>query len=378
MFTSLSLHNFKCFQKTDQPIVFSQVNLVTGSNGRGKSSIFQSLLLLAQSYEAGKDWLALKVKGKFVDLGNFRDVVRNGEINNFLSIIVGTDNTKYNCIKFVGKNTDKQGINCAFENIYVNDVPLIDTVVAVGDGKNQAEGNVLSMASTSTYDCLSQFGNIYYVAADRRGPVWSEPKENSFVGDAIGVHGERIINSLFENKEKFQEKVASELSFVLGGASVKAKNTDDFEAVRLYLDSIDGSNGYKPVNVGFGYSYILPVVIMPLLMKEGSKFFVENPEAHLHPGAQSRLMQFLIRIAKEKNLQLFIESHSDHVINAARIAVKMNESGVTKNDFRIIHVGRNKDNSPNIWQIELDKNGNLSDYPEEFMDEWGNQMSLLV
>lgn len=380
MFKSLSLQNFKCFKALEKPVEFSQINIVTGSNGRGKSSIFQSVLLLAQSYEAGKDWLSLKIKGKFIDLGNYRDVVRNGDINEKMTIVVETDNEKDNRMKFIGKNTDGKGIDCTFDNIYVNDVPLIDLVVMVGDDKLQNEDHVLSTVSTSTYGCFSQFANVYYVAADRQGPasIWSEPKENSLVGDALGIHGERIINSLYENKEEFQEMVAKELSYILGGASVKAKDTDDFEAVRLYLDSIDESNGYKPINVGFGYSYVLPVVVLPLLMKEGSKFFVENPEAHLHPGAQSRLMQYLVRIAKEKNIQLFVESHSDHVVNAARILVKNKQNGIDKKDVMIIHIGRDQDKTPKIWQIKLDTEGNLSDYPQDFMEEWGNQMSLLV
>lgn len=380
MFKSLSLQNFKCFKALEKPVEFSQINIVTGSNGRGKSSIFQSVLLLAQSYEAGKDWLSLKIKGKFIDLGNYRDVVRNGDINEKMTIVVETDNEEDNRMKFIGKNTDGKGIDCTFDNIYVNDVPLIDLVVMVGDDKLQNEDHVLSTVSTSTYGCFSQFANVYYVAADRQGPasIWSEPKENSLVGDALGIHGERIINSLYENKEEFQEMVAKELSYILGGASVKAKDTDDFEAVRLYLDSIDESNGYKPINVGFGYSYVLPVVVLPLLMKEGSKFFVENPEAHLHPGAQSRLMQYLVRIAKEKNIQLFVESHSDHVVNAARILVKNKQNGIDKKDVMIIHIGRDQDKTPKIWQIKLDTEGNLSDYPQDFMEEWGNQMSLLV
>lgn len=376
MFKSVSLQNFKCFGSTMKPIEFKQINIVTGSNGRGKSSLFQSLLLLAQSYEAGKDWLTMKIKGKFVDLGNYRDIVRKGDINEKIYITIETDNEKDNIMKFVAYNSDGHGVNCAFENIYVNDTPLID-IITVGD-KSSEEALIKTGISTSTYECFSQFGNIFYIAADRRGQVGAESMEEVPVGNNIGAHGEKIINSLFERKDAFQHQVADELSFILGGASVKAKNTEDFEAVRLYLDSIDGSEGFKPVNVGFGYSYILPIVVFPLIVPEGSKLYIENPEAHLHPGAQSRLMEFLVRIAKERKLQLFIESHSDHIINATRISVKKGICGVSKNDTRILHVGRDESNVPIVWQIKIDREGNLSDYPQEFMDEWTKQMLELV
>lgn len=118
MFKSLTLKNFKCFGSMESPVEFKQINIVTGSNGRGKSSLFQSLLLLAQSYEAGKDWLTLKIKGKLVDLGNYRDIVFKGDVNEKISFVVETDNETDNKMRFVGYNSDGHGLNCAFENIY--------------------------------------------------------------------------------------------------------------------------------------------------------------------------------------------------------------------------------------------------------------------
>ena len=48
MITKVSLTNFKCFEeKTDFDL--SKINLFTGLNGRGKSTVLQALLLLAQS-----------------------------------------------------------------------------------------------------------------------------------------------------------------------------------------------------------------------------------------------------------------------------------------------------------------------------------------
>ena len=133
-----------------------------------------------------------------------------------------------------------------------------------------------------------------------------------------------------------------------------------------------------PVNVGFGYSYILPVLLTLLVAEENAKVVIENPEAHLHPGAVSRLTEVIVELAKKKNLQLFIETHSDHVINGLRIAVK--HHACLQDDARILHFYRNslKGESPEVTQILIDKEGNLSDYPDDFMDEWTNQMAELV
>ena len=108
------------------------------------------------------------------------------------------------------------------------------------------------------------------------------------------------------------------------------------------------------------------------------QIIIENPEAHLYPGAQSRLVEFIISYAQQKKLQLILETHSDHIINGLRISVK--NSMINKNDVSILFFDRNGRECicPQIRQIKVDKNGTLSDNPEDFMDEWTQQMLTLL
>jgi len=89
--------------------------------------------------------------------------------------------------------------------------------------------------------------------------------------------------------------------------------------MRMNADS--SKNRFKPVNVGFGYSYLLPIVVSGLIAEPGDILIVENPEAHLVPSAQSRIANFLARVSRT-GVQVFIESHSEHILNGLRIAVK--------------------------------------------------------
>lgn len=383
MFRLLNLKNFKCFRQLIEPIEFTDINLLTGSNGRGKSSIFQSILLLAQSYESGKDFKRVRLSGRFLELGSFKDIVYKGDLDEKITISISTDDENDQNIKFICKAGD---VGTVVDNIYVNDKSLVSETSSASSMGNSCVDSPLPLAvkeeksfsPTSTYESFSQFLNVFYISADRLGPLSVVKLLEDSVGDQIGVHGEKIINSLHERRDDFQHTVATEMSHILGGASVRLTNLDtDF--IRVFLDSIDGSNGYRPINVGFGYSYILPLIVFPLVIPEGSKLFIENPEAHLHPGAQSRLSDFLIRISRERKIQLFIETHSDHIINSLRIAVKRKQYGIGPENARIIHIGRQKEsNEPMIWQIQMDSNGRLSDYPPDFFEEWGNQMAQLV
>ena len=186
----------------------------------------------------------------------------------------------------------------------------------------------------------------------------------------------RSINVLANKSEDFIKIVEQNLSQILSGAAMRIPNPEA-DRIELQLNSVDGTTYFRPMNVGFGYSYVLPVIVAALLAEKGSILVVENPEAHLHPGAQSRLTEFLINIANTKSLQVLIETHSDHVVNGMRIAIKHGELPSSKS--LIAHFSQEDGaENPKVDFITCDKNGTLSDYPDDFMDEWTRQMLDLV
>ncbi|HJC99131.1 MAG TPA: DUF3696 domain-containing protein [Candidatus Phocaeicola merdavium] len=76
-------------------------------------------------------------------------------------------------------------------------------------------------------------------------------------------------------------------------------------------------------------------------------------------------------------MQVLIETHSDHVVNGMRIAMKQNRLNPEKGI--IIHFAHdNEEVAPTIDFITCDKNGTLSGYPDDFMDEWTQQMFELI
>lgn len=60
----------------------------------------------------------------------------------------------------------------------------------------------------------------------------------------------------------------------------------------MLLNNKSNSYAYKPANVGFGYSYILPLIVTGLVAKPGETIIIENPEAHLSPKTQSKISEF--------------------------------------------------------------------------------------
>jgi len=77
-------------------------------------------------------------------------------------------------------------------------------------------------------------------------------------------------------------------------------------------------------NVGFGVSQVLPLLVQCFYAPEGSIILIDQPEVHLHPYAQSALADVMIDVIesksdlgkgfKERNIQLIIETHSEHFL----------------------------------------------------------------
>ena len=81
MLREYRLTNFKAFGET-VTIPIRPLTLIFGANSSGKSSIFQSMLLLKQTLEEAKNPnTALLPKGSLVDLGTYRDFVHRHNID---------------------------------------------------------------------------------------------------------------------------------------------------------------------------------------------------------------------------------------------------------------------------------------------------------
>lgn len=372
MIEQISLTNFKCFRdKTTFPL--SRINLLYGMNGRGKSTVLQALLLFAQSVSGKSGIKKLQLKGDLINLGTFTDVINQycgkpcfgieiKEGEELLKSIYGQDD---NPTMATVKDLKVNGVSFFNEN-------SIDTTTDEAKSKR-----TLGVIDKSNIRLLRTFEHVKYVSADRVGP--REFMERKAIDDyVLGVNGENSFQVMETRGRDFQEQVRALLDEVLGGASVRVETSQDKSIIQLYLDSVNNSGGFKPINVGFGYSYVLPVVLALLLADNGDILVIENPEAHLHPAAQSRMASVMMEYARKKNLQLFLETHSDHVVNGLRIAVKNGK--IECGEVNILHFDREGmvNESPSFEQIKIDKRGNLSSLPDDFMDEWTNQLLQLV
>lgn len=375
MIHCITLEGFKCFREQQQ-IPLSLINIMYGKNGRGKSTVAQSLLLIAQTMRDSNDISGLHLIGDLIELGTFEEMV-NTSIETkafFLNLRGDAETVELGFIEYPNKTQMAR-----LSQLIVNDENRFDVRTNNAEETEKQEKSLnRSVSATSDIMTLQNLKLLQYVSADRLGPRNSSLRKDTLDSDWFGVNGEYVINVLSNQGKAFQIKVCDVLSMVLTGATLKVK-TNDADRIELFLDSVDNGKPFRPINVGFGYSYILPVIVAALLAKEGSILIIENPEAHLHPGAQSRLTKFLIETAKHNKFQLIIETHSDHVVNGLRIAMKQKCFNLNPEDAEIVFFSRDDVNAkPIVEIIRCDQYGELDKYPDDFLDEWTKQLVKLI
>jgi predicted ATPase len=236
-----------------------------------------------------------------------------------------------------------------------------------------------------------------YLKADRIVPSVHYPKsyEAAVRRSFLGSRGEHTVNYLRVRGDDRVESTllhhpdAKSMSLVdqtdawfqdiCPGVNLEATDLQGTDLVRLSYGffgtaGLRSSIRYRPTNVGFGLTYVLPVVVACLASRPGQLLLLENPEAHLHPRGQTAITRLACQAAAA-GAQLIIESHSDHVLNAVRLAVK---DGVLTPSAVVMQYFYRDGESIHISSPTVGGDGMLSDWPKGFFDEWDKAIDRLL
>lgn len=146
-------------------------------------------------------------------------------------------------------------------------------------------------------------------------------------------------------------------------------------SIRLGVRNAQDTEFHRPINVGFGMTQVFPVIVAILAAGKDDIVIVENPEVHLHPAGQSQMGAFLAQAANA-GIQIIVESHSDHVLNGIRKAVKKK---YISPDHVAIHFFRSRcDEGAQITTLKVDSAGNLDHWPKDFFDQFDKDMNDLA
>ncbi|GIL02811.1 MAG: hypothetical protein BroJett030_27100 [Alphaproteobacteria bacterium] len=230
----------------------------------------------------------------------------------------------------------------------------------------------------------SELDRIFYL-----GPLREFPKRDYLYARSrptdVGQRGEKAIDAILaatDAKEvrnvrwkahlkPFQEMIAYWLREMglIDGFKVE-EIADGSNRWQARVRTSPGASEVLLTDVGFGVSQVLPVVTLLQYVPEGSTVILEQPEIHLHPLAQAGLADVIIQAAMHRNVQIFIESHSEHLLLRLqrRIAEEMIRSDEVKLYFCDAPSGVSR-----LTSLDVDLFGNIRNWPDKFMGDAFNE-----
>lgn len=374
---SVKIKNFKSLKDVD--IKLNNLTLITGVNSSGKSSFIQSLLLFRENRENIVIEYLKNIHGELpADLG-----------------VPASFNGKY--IK-LGKESLLLSQNASTNDmVFKLDTQLGDINISINKEQKINLSSDLDELDANKSP-MSIFFDVcfHYLSTDRVPPDYTFGFSKQEINlDSIGINGDYTAHYLAENRHRsleieplkhpasqtlqLLENTYKWLGEISNGISISASADASTQSAKLTYQYEYGDNTtsqYSPLNVGFGLTYVLPVVVLILKSKPGDFIIIENPESHLHPAGQSKIAE-MCAIAANNGVQIIIETHSDHFLNGVRVATK---KGVITPDKSQIYFFEKEENGLETipHPINIDKYGNLDDYPESFFDEWDNNLDRLL
>lgn len=361
-----------------------RVTLLTGANGRGKSSFCQVLLILSQTWRRGITTNLLPT-GMWKDLGTYDDLVYAYGEDKTIGIHIVTDAEKDNDFDLVYRKSQDTPTLGELQSAKVGGLAINDDSGSSDDGEDCAEdGNdgmpetEIRLARLRDFASLMALERMYYVAAERTAVPDQQQLDETTVHNYVAPNGSNVLNVLWKNRERGSiEEVQKLLDEVLEGGSLKLEEVGENLVMRI--NSVADGSFYLPVNVGYGYGYILSLLAAVVLATDGSYIIVENPEAHLHPAAQAKLMNVMIDAATKRHLQLIVETHSDHVLNTTLRAVNGNRLAV--DDLSVVFFSKSNDpehpSEAKVQNLEVNQLGHIKNPPKQFFEQYSIDLRAL-
>lgn len=231
-----------------------------------------------------------------------------------------------------------------------------------------------------------QFKRLHYL-----GPLREYPQRDYLWGGEtpsdVGLKGEQAIHALLAAKDKkvyegkgqrttLEQRIAEWL-VNLGLASsfetrAIVKGRSQYEVrLRRHEDSAE----VLITDLGIGVSQILPVLVLCYYVPSGSTLILEQPELHLHPSVQSGLADVFIDVVQRRNIQLIIESHSEHLLR--RLQRRIAEGRLSNEQTALYFCDIDKGVS-NIETLEIDEFGNIRNWPLDFFGDMAGDMVAML
>ena len=422
MLTHIRMKNFKSWKDSGE-VKLAPLTGFFGENSSGKSSLLQMLLLLQQTIGSEKS-LFFGDENSLVNLGSFKEVIhrhdRDAELELEFSCQLREprlvdiplakgrldkttiDGFTFNTVLSAGNG---EPFVRSFHYIAQGDVPLL---MWHADGNKEGDQflNGVDWGYAAVENCYGVprersmsrtkwnrkflrgfasvfetfFSDLYYLASTRAEPR----RQNRWEGEHpinVGKRGHDVISAILSARVKHrgqnEERISAWLrEMKLAHSFALESRGDDGKNYEIRLRKNAESPAVPLVDMGYGLSQFLPVLVLCYYVQEGSTLILEQPGIHLHPKVQSQLADLLIEVVTERNLQVIVESHSEHLL--VRLQRRIAEGKISKDKIGLYSC--NNDGAKGVSkckELYVDRVGNIRNWPENFFgDVMGDMFAI--
>ncbi|MCC6646468.1 MAG: DUF3696 domain-containing protein [Polyangiaceae bacterium] len=423
MISRLRIKNLKAWgeQLWSPGVELAPVTLLLGPNSAGKTSLLQVPLLLKQTFESPDRTLDLNLGGQptdLVDLGGFESVLHSApDAPSKAPRELGIGVT----LRGEGPHPDVE-----YESVYAiaGRAPALQSMsLRAGDevfaARRQAKGGYLLEAPgyvakrvggrpdakrafqpersiSFSPEAIIELGGAGRAAQDHSlrfrqavsqiaylGPLRERP-ERSYLWSGVepgnlGKRGEYAVHALLaSDAARTNQRDGQEggRRWLVQRVSVWLKTLG--VADELVLERQGNSRHYELIivrgrqranlmDVGFGISQVLPMLVLAHFVPKGTTIVAEEPEIHLHPRAQAGLAELMVEIARRRGVQFLVETHSEHLFR--RLQTLIAAERLTPEECRLYFVDRDGDGATQLTPLLVDEYGSVDTWPEDFFGD---------
>lgn len=184
-----------------------------------------------------------------------------------------------------------------------------------------------------------------------------------------GDHTPMLLARLYETDSSGWQKLAGSLatygqaSGLFREVSVQRFGKREAAPFQLRVKLADQHREVNLVDVGYGVSQILPILVDCLVEGSSSFFLMQQPEVHLHPKAQAELGSFFVEMVKSRRQRFMIETHSDYILDRVRMEVRAGR--IDSGDVAIVFLEREA-HGVKAHNLNVDQQGNITDQPDNY------------
>jgi AAA domain, putative AbiEii toxin, Type IV TA system/AAA ATPase domain/Protein of unknown function (DUF3696) len=375
--TRIAVEGFKSIAKR-QEIEIAPLTILAGANSSGKSSIMQPLLMLKQTLEATYDPGPLKIDGPNAIFTNAKEFLSSQNETQKLSVEVPVRGDVFGLV--FEKTTATSGLDVIEQRwtrdgrptkLRSNSPGVVCDRCFLRPQTDDDQSSTLEAyvkAGGPPISLLQQLiQKLIHVPGLRGTRERLYPSANVgpiFTGTFDYYHASLILHWQKQSFEGPQDLIEDLQHTGLARNLVATRVSD--AAIMLHVALEDLPRRMDNIaDVGFGVSQVLPVLVALRAADPGRLVYLEEPEIHLHPRAQTKLADILAGAAK-RGVRVVAETHSSLLLRAIQTLVAKGD--LDPELVRLHWFTRDAEGVTEVSSTKLDANGAFGNWPEDFGD----------